>query len=116
VPQALEAMKSVRKYFLPSSMGFWFGASNTAFILNSAKRYKEAEAMARETFPAMDANRLPEIDGRRAESLLELGRALHGQKKDREAAEALKRSAVIYDATHQPIAGKYARRLLSEFK
>jgi hypothetical protein len=38
VPQALEAMKSVRKYFLPSSMSYWFGISNTAFILNSAKR------------------------------------------------------------------------------
>ena len=108
VPQALEAMNSVRKHFLPSSMSYWFGVSNTAFILNSAGRYKEAESMARETSSAIEANRLPELDGRRAESLLELGKALHGQKKDREAAELLKRSAAIYDGTHHPTGGKWA--------
>jgi hypothetical protein len=116
VPQALEAMKTARKHFLPSSMNYWFAASNTAYILNSAKRYKEAESMARETFPAIDANRLPEIDGRRAESLLELGKALHGQKRDREAAELLKRSAMIYDTSHHPTGGKWARDVLSEIK
>jgi tetratricopeptide (TPR) repeat protein len=114
--QALEAMKSVRKHFLPSSMNYWFGASNTAFILNSAKRYKEAEFLARETSPAIEANHLPEIDGRRAESLLELGKALHGQKKDREAVELLKRSAMIYDTSHHPTGGKWARDVLSEIK
>ena len=115
-PKAVEAMKSVRKHFLQSSMSFWFGASNTAFLLNSGKRYKEAESMARETFPAIEANRLPEIDGRRAESLLELGKALHGQKRDREAVPLLKRSAAIYDGTHHPTGGKWARDVLSEIK
>ncbi len=116
VPQALEAMKSVRKHFLPSSMSHWFGASNTAYILNSAKRYKEAESVARETFPALEANRLPEIDGRRAESLLELGKALHGQKRDREASPLLKRSEMIYDTGHHPTGGNWARAVLSEIK
>ncbi len=116
VPQALEAMKSVRKYFLPSSMSYWFGACNTAFVLNSAKRYKEAESMARDTFPAIEANRLPEIDGRRAESLLELGKAFHGQKKDREAAPLLKRAEMIYDTSHHPTGGNWARAVLSEIK
>jgi HEAT repeat protein len=116
VSQALEAMNSVRKHFLPSSMSYWFGACNTAFVLNSAKRYKEGESMARETFAAIEANRLPEIDGRRAESLLELGKALHGQKRDREAAPLLKRSEMIYDTSHHPTGGKWARDVLSEIK
>jgi serine/threonine protein kinase len=116
VPQALEAMKTVRKHFLPSSMNYWFAAANTAYILNSAKRYKEAESVARETSAAVEANRLPELDGRRAESLLELGKALHGQKRDREAAPLLKRSAMIYDTLHHPTGGNWARAVLSEIK
>jgi eukaryotic-like serine/threonine-protein kinase len=116
VAQALEAMKSVRKHFLPSSMSYWFAVSNTAFILNSAKRYKEAESMARETSAAIEANRLPEIDGRRAESLLELGKALHGQKRDPEAVPLLKRAEMIYDTSHHPTGGNWARAVLSEIK
>jgi hypothetical protein len=95
---------------------YWFGASNTAIILNSAKRYKEGESMAWETFAVIEANRLPEIDGRRAESLLELGKALHGQKRDREAAPLLKRSEMIYDTGHHPTGGNWARAVLSEIK
>jgi hypothetical protein len=48
--------------------------------------------------PIMDANHLPDNDPRRAESLLELGNALRGQSKSREAAEVLLKSAAIYDA------------------
>jgi hypothetical protein len=116
VPQALEAMNIAPKHFPPSSMNYWFAVCNTAFILNSAKRYKEAESMARETSAAIEAHRLPEIDGRRAEALLELGKALHGQKRDREAAPMLKKSEMIYDTSHHPAGGNWARTVLSEIK
>jgi serine/threonine protein kinase len=95
---ALEAIEIVRKHYPPPSMNLWVALSSSVAILNRAGRFKDAEAEAREMLPILDANHLPENDPRRAQSLLQLGKALHGAKRDREAAEALKKSAAIYDA------------------
>jgi serine/threonine protein kinase/Tfp pilus assembly protein PilF len=114
--QVLEAMAIVRKYFVASSMDRWFALSSSAHVLNQAKRYPEAESLAREMLPILEANHLPGNDGRRAESLFELGKALHGEKKDREAREVLKQSAAIYDACGLRVMAKWAREVLSEIK
>jgi tetratricopeptide (TPR) repeat protein len=100
-PQVLEAMEIIRKRFSPSSMDRWSALSSSAHILNQAKQYNQAESLAREMLPILEANHLPDNDGRRAESLTELGTALHGATKDREAAEGLKKSAAIYDGGSQ---------------
>jgi hypothetical protein len=86
--------------------------------MNQAKRFGEAESLAREMLPIVEANHLPDNDPRRAQSWLELGTALHGERKDREAAGALEKSAAIYEAAG-PLwadAAKRARKLQSEAK
>ena len=95
----LEAMEIIRKRFSPSSMDRWYALSSSAHILNQAKQYEKTEFPAREMMPILEANHLPDNDGRRADSLWELGTALHGEKKDPEATKALKKSAAIYDAS-----------------
>jgi len=116
--QVLEAMEIVRKHYPGSSMDRWFALSSSAHVLNQAKRYKEAESLAREMLPILEANHLPENDGRRGESLFELGKALHGQKKDREAREVLNQSATIYDGAgpYSAVMARLVRRELSEIK
>ena len=94
----LEAMEIVRRHYAESSMDRWFALSSSAHVLNQALRYQEAESLAREMLPILETNHLPDNDGRRGESLFELGKALHGEKKDREATEVLKKSATIYEA------------------
>ena len=79
--QVLEAMQIVRKSLLPTSMDRWFALSSSAHVLNQANRHAEAESLAREMLPILEANHLPDNDGRRGESLFELGKALHGEKK-----------------------------------
>jgi hypothetical protein len=113
-----EAMEIVRQRYLPSSMDRWFALSSSAHVMNKAKRYRDAESLAREMWPVLEANRLPANDGRRAESLLELGKALHGQRKNRDALDVLKRTAAIYDASG-PIGeamAKKVRALLSQIE
>lgn len=96
--QVMQAITIVRRGFLPSSMDRWFALSSSAHVMNTAGRYPEAEALSREMLPILEANHLPSNDGRRAEALFELGKALHGQKQDVEAAELLKQSAAIYQS------------------
>jgi eukaryotic-like serine/threonine-protein kinase len=110
----LEAMQVVRKDFPAPSMDRWVALSSSAHVLNHAKRFKEAESLAREMLPIIDANHLPDNDARRAESLFELGAALHGEKKEREAAAALKTSAAIYAAAGRPNNVVLAKKLLRE--
>jgi tetratricopeptide (TPR) repeat protein len=100
-PQVLEAMEIIRRRFLPSSMDRWFALDNSAHVLNKAKRYAGAESLAREMLPIFEANHIPDNDGRRAESLAELGEALAGENKKREAAEVLAKSVAIYNASGQ---------------
>ena len=116
--QVLEAMEIVRKHYAESSMDRWFALSSSAHVLNQAKRYPEAESLAREMLPILDANHLPENDGRRAESLFELGKALHGENKDGEASEVLRKSAAIYEAGGPSAAmmARWVRELLSEIR
>jgi tetratricopeptide (TPR) repeat protein len=116
--QVLEAMEIVRKHYLESSMDRWFALSSSSHVLNQAKRYKEAESLAREMLPILEANHLPDNDGRRGESLFELGKALHGEKKDREAMEVLRKSATIYDAAgpNWAIMARIVRKALSGIK
>jgi tetratricopeptide (TPR) repeat protein len=115
--QVLDAIGVVRRRYLPSSMELWFALSSSAHVLNQAARYEEAELLAREMLPILETNRLPDNDGRRGESMFELGKALHGEKKDREAAEVLKKSAAIYDASgpNGVVMAKWVREVLSEF-
>jgi serine/threonine protein kinase len=116
--QVLEAMAIIRQGYLPSSMNLWFALSSSAHVMNQARRYPEAESLAREMLPILEANHLPANDGRRGESLLELGKALYGQKKDREARDVLKQSATIGDAAgpNGAVLARWARALLSKIK
>jgi hypothetical protein len=79
--QVLEAMEVVRRQFPSPSMDRWVALASSAFVLNQAKRFPEAESMAREMFPIVDANHLMDNDPRRADGWRELGKALYGQKK-----------------------------------
>jgi tetratricopeptide (TPR) repeat protein/predicted Ser/Thr protein kinase len=109
--QVLEAMEIVRRRYAPSSMDRWFALSSAAHVLNQAKRFPEAEALSREMLPILDGNHVPDNDLRRAESLFELGRALRGEKKSHEAAEVLKKSAAIYEASPGGSAMNMSKRI-----
>jgi eukaryotic-like serine/threonine-protein kinase len=113
VQDVLEAMKIVRQRHRPPSMDRWLALSSSAHVLNRAKRYHEAESLARELLPILEANHLPDNDGRRGESLLELGEALHGERKDREAAEVLRQAAAIYDASHGGAVPGMSKRIVA---
>jgi len=65
--------------------------------MNLAGRFAEAEVSAREQLAVIDAHHSPEVDGRRAQILAELGTALQGEKKHREAADTFERCARIYE-------------------
>jgi serine/threonine-protein kinase len=109
--QVLEAMKVVRQQLSPLSIDRWFALSSAAHVLIEAKRFPEAEAISREMMPILDGNHVPDNDLRRAESLFELGRALRRQKKDREAAEVLTKSAEIYEASPGGSAMNMSKRI-----
>jgi len=114
----VEAIEIVRRQFPLPSMDRWVALSSSSFVLNLVKRFEEAESLDREMLTIVDANRLPDDDPRKAESWWELGKALHGQKKDREAAQALKRSAAIYDAAgpYWTDTARRSRKLLAEIE
>jgi eukaryotic-like serine/threonine-protein kinase len=112
----LDAVEVVRKHYPPPSMNLWVALSSAAGILNRGEHFKDAESLAREMLMIVDANHLGETDPRRAQTLLGLGRALLGQKKDREASEPLKQSAAIFDASGPAGAAQAnaARKLLEQ--
>jgi tetratricopeptide (TPR) repeat protein len=111
----LEAVGIVRKHYR-SSMNLWVALASAVGILNRQEHFKDAEPLAREMLTILDANHLGEADARRAQSLLALGRALLGEKKDREAAEAIRKSAAVYDAAGPSWAAQanVARKLLTQ--
>jgi hypothetical protein len=115
-PQVLEAMETVRKRFLPSSMDRWFALNSSAHVLNKAKQYAEAESLAREALPIFEVNHVLDNDGRRAESLWELGEALAGEKKNSEAAEVLTKSIAIYNASGSRFLAERVGELLRQIK
>lgn len=114
--QVLQAIETVRKGYRGPSMNLWVALSSAVNLLNRSQKFTEAEAVAREMLPIVDANHLADNDARRGQTWFSFGRALHGEKKDREAAEALKRSASIYDAAGPAWAthAAGARKLLAE--
>jgi len=63
--------------------------------------------------PILEANHLPRDDVRRAETLLELGKALHSEKQDVEAAELLSRSAAIYESNGYLGMARWVRLVLN---
>ena len=97
VEQALEAMPVVRKSYPSLSINLWTPVTCVAHIMNLAGRFGEAEGYAREALALVDAEHSPEVDGRRAQTLFELGTVLQREKKHREAADTLERAAGIYD-------------------
>jgi tetratricopeptide (TPR) repeat protein len=103
--QALDAMVVIRKSFPPLSLNLWTPLTAVAHILNLAGRFAEAETYAREDLAVVE--RLPAWahDPRKAESLFELGKALRGERKYREADVALEQAAEIYD-----LSGQWAKR------
>jgi len=110
------AIGIVRKHYRAPSMNLWVPLYSSAFVLNRLGRFKEAESQAREMLPILDANHLPENDARRAQSLLELGKALRGEKREREAADALKQSAAVYAAAgpRWAVRAEAVRKMLRE--
>jgi tetratricopeptide (TPR) repeat protein len=95
--QALEAMLLARKGLPALSATLWTPLVCLSHILNLAGRFEEAERYAREALAVVDAQHLPEVDARRAQTLCNLGQALQGEKKHREATDMLDRSARIYE-------------------
>jgi eukaryotic-like serine/threonine-protein kinase len=112
----LEAIEVVRKY-PPQNINRWNALSHGVVILNRAQRFQEAEAPARELVPILEANHVQENDRRRGGSLLQLGTALHGQHKDREAADVLEKAVLILEPAGPRYSAKdaaQAKKLLSE--
>jgi tetratricopeptide (TPR) repeat protein len=97
VNQLREAMPVIRKAYRPPSLDLWVCLAAAARILNRAERFGEAEPYAREALAVVDSARLTQSDSRRAESLFHLGEALRGQGRDREAIDALQKSAAVYE-------------------
>ncbi len=94
---ALAAMPTIRKGYPAGSGTLWASLTSLSHILNLASRFPDAEATAREELDILDHNHLPEVDQRRGASLQELGTALRGEGKRKEANAALERSAAIFE-------------------
>jgi eukaryotic-like serine/threonine-protein kinase len=112
----LEAIEIVRTRYPPNYMNRWVALYSAVIILEKTGRFRDAEPPARELLPILDANHAVENDPRRGQSLFLLGTALHGQHKEREAAEALEKSVAIYGASGPNFAGAagQAKKMLSE--
>ncbi|HYL79141.1 MAG TPA: protein kinase [Bryobacteraceae bacterium] len=93
--QIREALPIVRKY---SRRGFLFAyyVQAGARVLNNAGRFPEAERYAREALDALRQDQIPETHPVTAAALEDLGAALCGLKRFREAVPALEKSAEIY--------------------
>ena len=96
VEQAREAIQVVRRALPPLSSVLWTPLASASHILGLAGRFHEAEPLAREQLAIVDHQHLPEVDARRAGTLFELGIALQGEKKFREATATLERAYSIY--------------------
>jgi serine/threonine protein kinase len=97
VEQALEAMPTARIGLPPLSAILWTSLLNVSRILNLAGRFSEAETYAREGLAVLDNMHVPEVDARRGQTVFELGQALQGEKKYREATSSLEASAGIFE-------------------
>jgi serine/threonine-protein kinase len=96
---ALDALTMLRKAYPPLSANLWNPINNTSHTLNLAGRFKDAEPLAREELAIMNQDVYPKTDPRRGQSLFELGTALAGEKKYKEAAQVFERSALNYEGS-----------------
>jgi serine/threonine protein kinase len=96
VEQAREAIQVVRRALPPLSSVLWTPLTSASHILSLAGRFKEAEPLAREQLAIVDTHHFPEVDARRTGTLVELGIALQGEKKYREATTTFERADRIY--------------------
>jgi serine/threonine-protein kinase len=97
VQQAREAMQVVRRALPPLSSVLWSPLASASHILSLAGRFDEAEPLAREQLAIVDNHHFPEVDARRAGTLFELGMALQGEQKYREATTTFERANRIYE-------------------
>ncbi|MGA3016212.1 MAG: tetratricopeptide repeat protein [Bryobacteraceae bacterium] len=97
VEQEREAMQVVRRAVPPLSSVLWTPLASASHILSLAGRFDEAEPLAREQLAIVDNHNFPEVDARRAGTLFELGIALQGEKKYRDATTTFERADRIYE-------------------
>jgi serine/threonine-protein kinase len=90
------AMPIVRKAYQPLNANLWTPVVAASRIYCKAGIFAKAEAYAREALQIVDAEGLPKMDTRRAESLFHLGAALHGEQQDAAAFPVLQQSLAIY--------------------
>ena len=86
-----------RRALPPLASTLWTPLINASRVLNLAGRFTDAEPLAREQLTIVDLEQFLEVDSRRAGSLFELGIALRGEKKYREAASTFQRTLRIYE-------------------
>ena len=96
VEQTIEAMQVIRKVLPPLASTLWTPLNSASHVLNLAGRFADAEPLAREQLAISDNHHLLEVDARRAGTLMELGTALQGEKKYREATSTFERADRIY--------------------
>ncbi|MDP8979331.1 MAG: protein kinase [Acidobacteriota bacterium] len=93
--QIREAMPVVRKY---TRRGYLFGyyVQSAARVLNKAGRFEEAAQYARHSLDALHEDQIPELHPVSAEAMEDLGTALRGLKRKREAIPALEKALDVY--------------------
>jgi tetratricopeptide (TPR) repeat protein len=106
VAETLDAMRMVRQFHPALSLDLWSPLVATVHVVNLAGQFVEAESLAREALAVAEKYDPREADGRKSQPLAELGIALRGQHRYREAAGAFQRSAAIY----QSLGPAWARR------
>ena len=96
VEQTIEAVPVARRGLPPLSSVLWTPLGCASHVLNLAGRFTDAEPLAREQLAIVDHQLLAEVDARRAATLVELGTALAGEKKYREATSTFERADRVY--------------------
>jgi serine/threonine protein kinase/tetratricopeptide (TPR) repeat protein len=93
--QIRDAMPAVRKF---TRRGYLFACymQAAARVLNKAGRFEEAAQYAREALDALHDDLIPETHPVTAASMEDLGMALRGLKRTREAIPALEKSVDVY--------------------
>ncbi len=118
IRQVLADMPVIRRTYPALSINLWTPLMSAAHIFNLAGRFAEAEPYAREGLAVVDALPSPELDQRRAGTLMELGTALQGEKKYRGATSTFERADRIYAQLGPTWAlrGEQVRKKLSELR
>ncbi len=101
IGEVAEALAAVRTELpklrsFPNEQFLFEPLANSALVMISAGRYREAESYARELWQILDGVHRESVDPDRAEALELLGSALSGQKRYKEAAPLFQRSEEAY--------------------